>query len=1289
MLAVKSRIISVVMAVLMLISLIPAGLVEAATTSNNQYFIFSTITNASDIGTPSASNVLQVNQSTWTVTATFSGNINPSSIYYTVNQVPAPQNATPIKGTNPSITPGTQVATFQNVQLFSGLNEITFYGTRTDTNTVVSSIGYVYNINSPVISSVAINSQELSSSTPTVVTSPYFAITVTAPNATTVQAYQTFGNAQPVQYSGTATSNNQFIISGINFNNTTGQYDFKIVASNQTQAVSAERQIVYYPNQPTFYNVTATQSGSAGAQSLEANPSLTTNAITSINGNVLLDDQTFNLTNNSANFPTVTAQVYDSSSTPVASAAFSYSNASDNGQYTNYTISASSFTGTDTSGGQLTLGSGSYQVKFFVNNVAYQTLPFSVLDPNAFYMQSLKQLTGVTGDLANTATASGTAQDSSGTTTDIANNTVSMVQLPFYLNAQIGTLNGGTLQSADIKNLIVKINQNGTWTTLTMDQDYKLDIMSDGTLGVRFNTLPSGTYQIGFWYNDGTNPVYSLGAPLTVTSQVVPYIQISGLTDQQGFTNAPLQNISGQLINFQDVKDANLKVTINGAPVAVNESTDSSGNFNGSFTIPSLGLQPGTNEFLVTANSNGNIPVQLKYTLYLNMPSQIGFGAPGDPNVNKYIQVTAYDQNGNTTTVTNTSGFSYTTSGSKVTVTGKFFGVNDPSHVSISVGGTALNASQYTVDTNAGTFTIPNYVLVAGTTSFTITINDPTSGNTDTLNILVVQVKDPFTVIYPLDFQTNQVYTTNSNFFDVVIQTSTADSVVIGKVNAVPYNTDTTFGTTEYGAEVPNLKIGVNAIPIQITRGSNTTKGTISVNYVAQNVPGARYKGLLTTSGKWSAFNGEFQLQFPRNTVFQPQTGGFGLAQGYQPLLDNQQIFAGIADRKNGDISQIVLNDGTIIPFQPVQTTTFSNGVSNIPLDLGENYASDLIWVDAGDYALQSSIQNSTSGITTPSFIPDGGLDPSGVLNPFDIIASTNNPNLTVDNYNSRIGDTTHWLEPTNQGSITLKYDPNIRNMATTDLTILYLDHNTGKWDKIGGIVNTGSHTITAPFKGFGYYVVALVNSQLQDVAGITDINNLWAKPYVETMIAKGIMNPETSTSFGAFDPITRGEFAEVLVKALGLPLNYDQNNTFSDVGYSEYQPAGQMWEYKYIETAARAGIIHGIGNGAFDPNGPIQRQDAAVMIARAANYPMSIDPTASVAALQKAFTDAGSINAYAAPAILAVYKKGIITGNPNPVVGKQKPTYYFNPNGNLLRAETAVIATKLMQQLRLLPSKL
>ncbi len=96
----------------------------------------------------------------------------------------------------------------------------------------------------------------------------------------------------------------------------------------------------------------------------------------------------------------------------------------------------------------------------------------------------------------------------------------------------------------------------------------------------------------------------------------------------------------------------------------------------------------------------------------------------------------------------------------------------------------------------------------------------------------------------------------------------------------------------------------------------------------------------------------------------------------------------------------------------------------------------------------------------------------------------------------------------------------------------------------------------------------------------------------IEALAAREIINGMGDDSFAPEATMTRAQYATIIVKALGLLPK--ANGKFTDV-------AADKWYAPYIGTANAYGIVNGISDTEFNPEGTITRQEAALMTVRAA----------------------------------------------------------------------------------------
>ncbi len=96
----------------------------------------------------------------------------------------------------------------------------------------------------------------------------------------------------------------------------------------------------------------------------------------------------------------------------------------------------------------------------------------------------------------------------------------------------------------------------------------------------------------------------------------------------------------------------------------------------------------------------------------------------------------------------------------------------------------------------------------------------------------------------------------------------------------------------------------------------------------------------------------------------------------------------------------------------------------------------------------------------------------------------------------------------------------------------------------------------------------------------------------IEALASRGIIDGMASGIFKPDADMTRAQFAAITVRALGL--EPENKKIYTDV-------STDVWYAGYIATATKYGIVNGVGDNKFNPNGTINRQQAATMVARAA----------------------------------------------------------------------------------------
>ena len=151
------------------------------------------------------------------------------------------------------------------------------------------------------------------------------------------------------------------------------------------------------------------------------------------------------------------------------------------------------------------------------------------------------------------------------------------------------------------------------------------------------------------------------------------------------------------------------------------------------------------------------------------------------------------------------------------------------------------------------------------------------------------------------------------------------------------------------------------------------------------------------------------------------------------------------------------------------------------------------------------------------------------------------------------------------------------------------------------------------------------------------DIQGSSCQREIEALAARDIINGKAENLFEPESTMTRAEFAAITVRALGLPLSADR--VFDDVLEDD-------WHFGYVAAAWQAGIVNGVSETAFHPDGTVTRQEAAVMTARAAELcgmHTALD-SAAVRDLLAQFDDYQTVAGWAQDALAFCYGKGILS---------------------------------------------
>lgn len=211
--------------------------------------------------------------------------------------------------------------------------------------------------------------------------------------------------------------------------------------------------------------------------------------------------------------------------------------------------------------------------------------------------------------------------------------------------------------------------------------------------------------------------------------------------------------------------------------------------------------------------------------------------------------------------------------------------------------------------------------------------------------------------------------------------------------------------------------------------------------------------------------------------------------------------------------------------------------------------------------------------------------------------------------------------------------------------------------------------TITADNGKYYAKINSLANATyvlIRNEKEFSDVSGKWYEDYANEMASRMIMNGVGDNQFAGEKEVTRAEFAQIIVNALGLPK--DSASTFNDV-------ANNTWYTESVAAAHEYGIVSGVGDNKFAPNQTVTRQEAMVMIYNASKL-MSLEDVANDNNWLDKFADFGTESKWATDAVKWNLANKIIVGNAN---GEIKPL------DKLTRAEVTKMVLELLRRANLI----
>lgn len=256
---------------------------------------------------------------------------------------------------------------------------------------------------------------------------------------------------------------------------------------------------------------------------------------------------------------------------------------------------------------------------------------------------------------------------------------------------------------------------------------------------------------------------------------------------------------------------------------------------------------------------------------------------------------------------------------------------------------------------------------------------------------------------------------------------------------------------------------------------------------------------------------------------------------------------------------------------------------------------------------------------------------------------------------------------------VTLKLNVEPAMVATADrLGGFWLRENTaGKVVErvyVGGVIDDAAGTITMQRDHLSMYVALRFDHEFQDVP-----RTHWAFDVVHQMAARQVIRGKSATRFEPESPVTRAQFAAMLVRGLGL----DKDTRFAYV-YTDIRRGDVL--APEIGGAVMWGLMMGYPDGTFHPDAQLNRQELATVLYRLASR---FNLTATVTGLDyqarlNSLKDWSEVAPWAQEAVRGAISQGLMNG---------RTPEAFSPNGIATRAEAATVVQRLIDMVQNAPN--
>lgn len=408
------------------------------------------------------------------------------------------------------------------------------------------------------------------------------------------------------------------------------------------------------------------------------------------------------------------------------------------------------------------------------------------------------------------------------------------------------------------------------------------------------------------------------------------------------------------------------------------------------------------------------------------------------------------------------------------------------------------------------------------------------------------------------------------------------------------------------------IKRGISALTLGALLTANVLAAEISLSFNKQGTAAAVQ--LLDAGTDRYAAEVTFTLSNPQSVQFQ------GKAESYAVTIDS-------------DAGTVTLYAASSKPL------TVSNGA----LDLGTLTVAAGAEVGGSGTAivLDQSLNRFTyadAAVTVTQDSSDSGSSSGGNTSSGGSSSADRTPSVSVNGGGGKV-------KAANDGSLTITPDAGYRIAKI--------------------LVNGKEVAVSTRLTGLKASDVVVVTFEKEEAGqeiAFTDVDpGMWYADAVQFVVSKNLFQGMSATEFGPNVTMSRAMLVTVLYRMSGETAK--SSSVFTDVKPGD-------WYAEAVSWARENGIVQGVTDTTFAPNGAVTREQMATILCRYAQRQGTVQE--ADASVLSAFADASSVSSYAVSAMGWAVQEGLLSG-----VGDRT----LAPGGFATRAQVAVILQRFLER--------